>query len=259
MRLAKTYTKRLTTTLLTPFLLTHQVRFALEEDTKHRRWIPHEAQQLLRLNACIGLDATERPFELPIAEEEEQEIHELLEKTFPEQSKYIGVHLSGKWLDEGWSGADLVKLFEVILQRHPEYRLLITCGPADKLALKELLANLPDSQQQIVTNESIRLILNGRAILADDLTFQYWIALLAQSQLIITPDTGALHLASALHKPIIAIYSPIKFHQNSHQWCPLKVANRILVFASYEVLSPLILAALPELLPEENSATNSIN
>lgn len=63
-------------------------------------------------------------------------------------------------------------------------------------------------------------------------------ALAQHSALIITPDTAWVHVASALKKPVIAIYREDEAHEkNSLIWSPYKTLNEV-VYAPFDLSRP---------------------
>ncbi len=76
------------------------------------------------------------------------------------------------------------------LGKHPETRVLINCGPGEE-ALIEELGKLPDN-----------VILDSGSQVMD------LIAYLDQAALVVSSDTGTVHLAAALNTPLLGLYGP---------------------------------------------------
>jgi hypothetical protein len=68
----------------------------------------------------------------------------------------------------------------------------------------------------------------GRIAVFDRLTPRRWTALVAAAGLVVSTDTGALHLASATHRPVVGVYAQHRFHVLSRQWAPWMVPNRVI-------------------------------
>ena len=251
LRLGKTCSHHLVASFLTPFLLTHQQQFRLDEAESAQRALPHEVQQLLQTNARVGLCDTERAMEVPLLDQDRQQAHSLLVDQLPDRKKFIGFHLSGKWLGEGWTGADLRRLCEEMLASCSYYGLLITFGPADIKAVAALLRAL--SEGELVLNgrgSVLRRLLGGRALLVGNLQFTQWTALLSCCQLVVTQDTGALHLAAALGKPVVGVYASATYVMMSQLWFPWFVPHCIVKQQSYAETTPAILQGIAALLDE---------
>jgi len=218
--------------------------------------MPHEARQLLQTNTVIGFPGVERPLEVPLTDNDRHSAQAMLTAQFPSAPILLGLHLSSKWLGDGWSGADIVRLLEDILAAIPGSCLVVTCGPADRSAVSAMLTYLTqrdglspvdlDSETELVVSA-----LDGRIILLGNMSFRRWTALLSHCRLLITPDTGALHLAAALRKPIVAVYEGVDFHRSMYQWAPWKVPFRMVLFSSYSETAPAILQGIHDLLADQ--------
>jgi ADP-heptose:LPS heptosyltransferase len=75
------------------------------------------------------------------------------------------------------------------------------------------------------------------------------IALVASSDLVLTPDTGTTHIASALNRPTVSLHQ-----RNKWMWTPYHVPNRVLFATDDTTLDTIpaakVAAALDELLNE---------
>jgi len=81
--------------------------------------------------------------------------------------------------------------------------------------------------------ESAALAERVRAdLLADvvigDLPFSSWAAVYEKSAVVITVDTGATHVASAMRRPTVVVFEHRYFNLNSQEWSPYDVPSVIL-------------------------------
>lgn len=82
-------------------------------------------------------------------------------------------------------------------------------------------------------------------------TLHHAMALIAQAELIISPDTSVVHMAAAWNKPLIAVYKDVLL--NNRLWAPgYDNARQIIVKCGkvhqHRELVDRIMAALPETL-----------
>ncbi len=67
----------------------------------------------------------------------------------------------------------------------------------------------------------------GKAAVADalagGLTFGQWAAVFEKSRLVLTVDTGATHVASAVGRPTVVLFEHRYFHLSSQEWSPYRV------------------------------------
>jgi ADP-heptose:LPS heptosyltransferase len=71
-----------------------------------------------------------------------------------------------------------------------------------------------------------------RANVADavlgDLAFHVWAAVFERAACVVTIDTGATHVASAVHVPTVVLFEHRWFRLASQEWSPYRVPNAIL-------------------------------
>ena len=60
------------------------------------------------------------------------------------------------------------------------------------------------------------------------LTFGQWAAAFERAACILTIDTGATHVASAVKRPTIVLFEHQYFWLNSQEWSPYRVPNAVL-------------------------------
>jgi heptosyltransferase-3 len=181
------YPERPLVKLLTRWWLTERVLMPV----RSLEQVPHEVLQLSRFGQQLGLAPSEADLEIPISAEDQQWGHE-------QAQARVGLHLSPGWLTHGWQLNDLIDLCRALPQPP-----LITCGPAER----ELAALLRNSGLQLFENLSLKR----------------WAALLGSCSVVVSPDTGAVHVAAALRRPVVVCYQPEHFTLCSQQWHPWHV------------------------------------
>lgn len=165
--------------LLAPLLLSSSV--FIPKDRKGE----HLAQRVLRLGRQMNL-ADEGDYPYLVAEQSSATLR--MAKQIQERignAPYIAVHLGDKWIEENWC-ADDVKSFLQKTEAQTGLKVVATAGPADK---------------------ALSHALDDTFLLFKNLTFYEWVAVLKGAKLVITPDCGAVHIACALQKPLLALYS----------------------------------------------------
>lgn len=93
------------------------------------------------------------------------------------------------------------------LSRRWNARTIITCGPMDQEPVQEMVSALKD-EYQLIQNEAIRVVASC----------------LAEADLVITNDTGIMHVAGAVGAPVLSLFGPTDFRQ----WAPIGEQNRCL-------------------------------
>ena len=143
------------------------------------------------------------------------------------------VHLGATWRACGLGENHIAGLIKSLNTHFPNASLLLTAGPADQ-EYRKALDSLPPSP---------------RTTLLEPLTFDRWSAVIATAAVVVTPDTGAVHLASAHHRPVVAVYAPDRFNAMTSLFGPWDVPYRTLRGGGApEVLTEAIVSSVTELL-----------
>jgi lipopolysaccharide heptosyltransferase I len=106
--------------------------------------------------------------------------------------RWVVLQPGARWLNKRWPAESFALLARRILQSFPEIQISILGGPEDA-ALGTAIAGSAGTRC---------LDLTGRLSLPEMVE---WIRL---SQLMVTNDTGPMHVAAALGKPIVALFGP---------------------------------------------------
>jgi ADP-heptose:LPS heptosyltransferase len=146
----------------------------------------------------------------------------------------VGLHVSSKWFESGWTADDLVDLMQRLLTADSGRAIVLTWGPGDRVAAGSLLDAAATRSDGRALSPAVagdpthgaRAVLAGRALLVA-VDFPRWAALLSRCDVIVTRDTASLHLASALGRPVVAVYAVAGFVRNSQQFAPWRVAHAI--------------------------------
>jgi ADP-heptose:LPS heptosyltransferase len=90
---------------------------------------------------------------------------------------------------------------------------------------------------------------SDRVVVAATLSLPELVALIARAEIVVTPDTGVLHLASVAGRPVVALYTPRSVHVE--RWLPWRVPYRAVLAPPGTVVGDIrpedIVAAFEEL------------
>ena len=114
------------------------------------------------------------------------------EKWQPDSARWVALLPGARWDNKRWPVEYFIDLVRRLSPLAPDLKFAILGGTADR-ALGHAIAE---------TNPSRCLDLTGRTSLLEMIE---WVRL---SELVITNDTGPMHIAAALKKPIIALFGP---------------------------------------------------
>lgn len=120
------------------------------------------------------------------------------------------VALAPRWFAKNF-GSDAVKRLIVSLARkHRE--VIVTYGTETQPAAVSIQAHMDAPNVTWLGN----------------LALLHWVAVLAQSAVVVTVDTGATHVAAALGKPVVVIFEREYFRLCSQEWSPWRVRSALL-------------------------------
>jgi ADP-heptose:LPS heptosyltransferase len=151
--------------------------------------------QSILLGIC-GLPITEHPILWEVTEEENRFALDFATRQGlgPEDRLKIGINTGagGRWRWKKWTEEGYVQLIHTILEDYPDACILLYGGPEERERNAALASLAPRRLIDTGTNNSLR---------------QFG-ALVDLCDVMVTGDTMALHLASALGKRIVALFGP---------------------------------------------------
>jgi ADP-heptose:LPS heptosyltransferase len=164
------------------------------------RIVMHEVDQVLALARRAG--ATEMVPDLRVVIDAKDRA---AVSDFP--SDPIIVHLGKRWTEHGSTTESLLQLLREL---RPLGRPLVATYGADAvdLAASVRAAGVADR-------------------VAGGLTFGQWAAAFERAACIVTIDTGATHVASAVKRPTVVLFEHTYFSLNSQEWSPYRVPNAV--------------------------------
>ncbi len=168
----------------------------------------------------INLDALRRIGIQPGGEEErrlvlapggdaEREVERLLSAQGLAPGKFVHFHPGSRWQFKCWPAEQAAALIDALAKRGE--RIVLTAAPDEReLALMATIRGHASAQ---VVDLSGRLSLKQLA------------ALTAKAKLFIGVDSAPMHMAAAMHTPVVALFGP----SGEIEWGPWKVPHRVVV------------------------------
>ena len=165
------------------------------------RPVLHEVDQLLEVVALAG--ATERVSELRV------DVHDADREAvafLPERP--IIVHLGLRWFATGSTLESTLTLIREV--RAFGAPVVVTYGP-------ECAA-----QAAVIAGQKVADAVAG------GLSFHEWAAAFERARCVVTVDTGATHVASAMRRPAVVAYEHRYFRLSSQEWAPYRVPHALI-------------------------------
>ena len=213
-RVGYTYTRRLMTRMFAHVLLHQHVYSDADPGLSERfpdRPVMHEVEQLLSVVQAAGAETISRDLVLNLRDEDRDAVAH-----YPAQG--IHVHLAPRWLRSGSSEES----FGILLEE-----LCIFGKPI-------IVSYAPECAEA-----AARLQQYASAFFVGDVSFHRWAALIERAACVVTVDTSATHVASALKRPTVVLFEERYFGLNSREWAPWNVP--------YVAVRKPIESTLPEL------------
>ncbi|HEV8022341.1 MAG TPA: glycosyltransferase family 9 protein [Candidatus Lustribacter sp.] len=203
-RIGYTYERRHLTRLIARRWLTDCLISNADPDTcdrNPRMFVMHEVNQVLALAQRAGATEIVPDLRIVISDDDRAAVAD-----FPPDP--IIVHLGRRWMEHGSTTGSLLQLFR---QLRPLGRPLVATYGADAVELAGAVRDAGVADR-----------------VAGGLTFGQWAAAFERAAAIVTIDTGATHVASAVRRPTIVLFEYAYFRLNSQEWSPYRVPNAVL-------------------------------
>ena len=151
----------------------------------------HAIERGLLLLEGLGIPAKQVRYELPVSHEHESEAAMLLRTSgIGEQDPVVAVSPMATWPTKRWEPVHFASVADR-LQRQG-IRVVFTGGAQDRSSIDEIC--------RLMTSESCRL--DGRTSL------KTLAAIYRRAQVLLTTDSGPMHLGAAVGTPVVALFGP---------------------------------------------------
>lgn len=97
-----------------------------------------------------------------------------------------------RWLNKRWPAEHFRQLAQMLCSAYPDHRVDVIGGPDDVELGDQICASLPSSCQNYAGRTSLREM----------------VELIRSADLLITNDTGPMHIAAALGIPVVSLFGP---------------------------------------------------
>jgi ADP-heptose:LPS heptosyltransferase len=165
-------------------------------DRDPARIVPHEVDQLLELVALAGACVRKSDLVLPITDQDRESVAHL-------PNRPIVLHLGLRWFKGGSTLESTLVLVDEL--RNMGLPLLLSCAAECEPYAHPFV----DAGHTLLRN----------------LPFHQWAALFERACCIVTVDTGATHVASAVRRPTLVAFEHRYFRLNSQEWAPYRVPS----------------------------------
>lgn len=138
----------------------------------------------------VGIENQNTRMQLFLDKKDYESVDEILKKD--DKTKYIGFQMGASTVSRQWFLERWVELAKLILQ-NDNYKIILTGSNKDKILTNAFMKKIKDKNR----------VLN----LAGIFNIRQAAALIDRLDILVTPDTGPLHIAAALKTPTIALFA----------------------------------------------------
>lgn len=156
-------------------------------------WELHRADQLLALAGAIGIHEAEGTYEYPIGIEDEERAKEILHEARGGIQRMVIINPGGNWEAKKWPRENFTGLIRKLLAAFDDIEIIVTGGKQDMRTAQEMVS---EAGSERCSSLAGRTRLNELA------------AIFRESTLMISADSGPLHLASAVGVTTIGLFGP---------------------------------------------------
>lgn len=162
----------------------------------------HIITRIAQLLIPFGIEPRNEKLEVRyfISKESERFVKDFLNQTNPMCQPLIGINISAGSEARFWGIDNFIKVIKHIEKNYPSYKIIILYKPSD-----EKYAKLLDVSTQVI----ISSITNK---------FDQYAAFISKLSFLLTPDTSAVHLASAFKISAVVLY--VQSNKNLRIWEP---------------------------------------
>ena len=192
------------------FLLTHPIVDARQKGEKH------EALYCLEVLKELGIESTDMSVYLPVAEKSVQWVERFtMDHKIEKNDQLIAIHAGASDPSKQWSEKNFAELVENLIDRYKAKIVMIGSS------------QVSDDAKKII------LLVNGSII---DVTGQTTVgqlaALITRCDLLISNDSGPVHIAAGVGTPVISIFTRNQPGINPERWKPLSERSRVVSVSS---------------------------
>jgi ADP-heptose:LPS heptosyltransferase len=163
--------------------------------------VRHEVDQVLDLVKIAGGTRLSHDLVIPVGAADRAGVRDV-------PAGGIAFHLGARWFNGGSSLGGVLELLRML--RRFELPLIVTCGAEARA-------------------EAVAVARSGGAdLVLLDLPFLRWAAVFERSRVVVTVDTGATHVASAMKRPTVTVFERRWFRLSAQEWAPYRVPSVLL-------------------------------
>ena len=167
--------------------------------------LKHEIDHALGLLRYIGIESSDKSLHVPVNMPSEERIKDLFDKNGISQNDLvITIHPAASCRSRRWASERFAKASDALAEKYGA-RIVIISGPDDKM--------MGDKVAELMKSRALNLA--GKTSISD------LASILRRSRLLISNDSGPVHISCAVGTPVISIFSRKDRGVSPARWGPV--------------------------------------
>ncbi len=160
----------------------------------------HIVDRILEISKLFNIEIDKNNINIhyTFADSSIKKVHEYINEKFPAKKALIGINISAGSTARFWGIENFKKIINYFIQY--DANLILVCSPQDINLCRE--------------------ICNDKYYYFSSKNYDEFAAIISVLDFLFTPDTAAVHLASAFEIPVFGVY--VKYNTNDMIWSPYK-------------------------------------
>ena len=177
-------------------------RFLFTHLAKPKGIREHIIEHDLNVVRNLGIDTENKELEIFVSDEDRRHIESLLREKEIEKGEVLTIiHPVSRWREKEWRDEGFAQACDYLIGRYHS-KVIFTSGPGKRETRR--------------VKEIISLMKKTPVDLSGKITLKQLVALIERSSLYLGLDSAPMHIASALKKPLIALFDPTSIPE----WAP---------------------------------------
>jgi heptosyltransferase-2 len=188
--------------------------FLLTDRIKHTKQLGqmHELEYNLELLKVLGIEHQDKNLFMPLKPDSEKWAEDLFrEEGIKEKDKILAIHAGASCPSRIWPQERFARVADKLAEKY-NFKVLLISGPKDIAISRDVLKKM----------------LNPAIDLAGRTSVSQVASVLRRCDLLISNDSGPVHIASALGRPVISIFGRSQKGLSPKRWGPVGLKSRIL-------------------------------
>lgn len=173
---------------------TNEYRFLLSNNKQIIRWTDfnHAIEQRIRVAELAGCNTSDKRMHLPLSEEGDLFANKFLKENGIQNTDIlIGLQTGASTVSRMWFAERFIELGKRLIVSYPKLKIVITGSPAEY-----------DHCRKIADTIGEKAVVSARQV-----PLKYLPSLIHRLKLLVSGDTGTMHMAAAVGTPLVALFA----------------------------------------------------